>query len=97
MARIYVKGYTKDDGTRVKGYYKEVGGSALAKAAKKDIKRAGNVATFYNRATGETHTIRGVKNAKQMTNLAEFVAKRKGWNYNTFASDVQMKFKKGKK
>ncbi len=23
MAKIYVKGYTKDDGTRVKGYYRD--------------------------------------------------------------------------
>jgi hypothetical protein len=24
MARVYVKGYTKSDGTKVKGYYREV-------------------------------------------------------------------------
>ncbi len=33
MARVYVKGYTKSDGTKVEGHYREMGGNGKGRIA----------------------------------------------------------------
>ncbi len=37
MAKIWVKGYTKPDGTKVKGHYREVSGKSATPASKYSI------------------------------------------------------------
>jgi len=50
-------------------------------------------ATYTNKATGETHTISGVRNIGHAWDLSNTVCNRKGWNPETFAIDVIVKVK----
>jgi len=51
------------------------------------------MATYTNKATGETYKMGGVKNLEQAWNLAEFVCNRKNWNFEMFCNDVKVTFK----
>jgi uncharacterized protein YjaG (DUF416 family) len=48
-------------------------------------------ATFTNRKTNETYTLKNVQDLSQAWNLATFVCKRMGWNFDMFCNDVKVK------
>jgi hypothetical protein len=50
------------------------------------------MATYFNKATGETYTLKGVNSLKQAWNMAEFVCKRNDWNLSMFCNDVRVKY-----
>lgn len=49
MARVWVKGYTKSDGTKVEGHYREMGASV--RAITNGEYSPGNKTFFYGRGT----------------------------------------------
>ena len=49
------------------------------------------MATYTNKATGETYNLGGVKSLKKAWSLAAFVASRNGWNLSMFSYDVTIK------
>lgn len=50
------------------------------------------MATYFNKATGETYRLAGVVSLEQAWSLAGFVAGRNGWNISMFSHDVTVKF-----
>lgn len=50
------------------------------------------MATYTNKATGETYTLKGIKSLKQAWKLAEFVCRRNNWNFSMFCFDVKVKY-----
>lgn len=50
------------------------------------------MATYFNKATRETYTLRGITSLKQAWNMAEFVCERNNWNLSMFSYDVVVKF-----
>jgi len=77
MARIYVKGYTKPDGTKVKGHYREVntesGGAALAldrknkKYISSKIKMGESAENAYQKIQSRYFAARTLRGAKSAT------------------------------
>jgi hypothetical protein len=50
------------------------------------------MATYTNKATGETYKLNGVNSLEQAWNLAEFVCRRNNWNLSMFCFDVNVKY-----
>jgi len=50
-----------------------------------------NTAIYTNKALNETHKISGVSGIEQAWNLAEYVCRRKGWNFEAFCLDCNVR------